>query len=64
MKLLGLKSLIRVKNTNLIKVNKVKIAPNLLKGILKPEAPNQKKWATDITEFNISGNKLYLSPYY
>ena len=23
--------------------------------------PNQK-WATDVTEFNVSGNKLYLSP--
>jgi putative transposase len=28
---------------------------------IKAKAPNQK-WATDITEFNVSGNKLYLSP--
>lgn len=27
----------------------------------KAVAPNQK-WATDITEFNVSGDKLYLSP--
>lgn len=38
-----------------------KIAPNLLQRNFKAEAPNQK-WATDITEFNISGRKLYLSP--
>ena len=27
----------------------------------KAEQPNQK-WATDITEFNVKENKLYLSP--
>ena len=27
----------------------------------KAERPNQK-WATDVTEFNVSGKKLYLSP--
>ena len=61
MKLLGLKSLIRLKKYKSYKGEQGKIAPNLLKRNFKAEAPNQK-WATDITEFNISGNKLYLSP--
>ena len=61
MKLLGLKSLIRVKKYKSYKGEQGKIAPNLLKRKFKAEAPNQK-WATDITEFNISGKKLYLSP--
>jgi transposase InsO family protein len=61
MKLLGLKSLIRVKKYKSYKGEQGKIAPNLLKRNFKAEAPNQK-WATDITEFNISGKKLYLSP--
>lgn len=61
MKLLGLKSLIRVKKYKSYKGEQGKIAPNILKRNFKAAAPNQK-WATDITEFNISGNKLYLSP--
>jgi transposase InsO family protein len=61
MKLLGLKSLIRVKKYKSYKGEQGKIAPNLLQRNFKAEAPNQK-WATDITEFNISGKKLYLSP--
>jgi putative transposase len=61
MKLLGLKSLIRLKKYKSYKGEQGKIAPNLLKRNFKADAPNQK-WATDITEFNISGNKLYLSP--
>ena len=61
MKLLGLKSLIRVKKYKSYKGEQGKIAPNLLQRNFKAEAPNQK-WATDITEFNISGRKLYLSP--
>jgi transposase InsO family protein len=31
-----------------------KIAPNILERNFKAAAPNQ--WATDITEFNVSGN--------
>ena len=61
MKLLGLKSLIRVKKYKSYKGEQGKIAPNLLEIKFKATAPNQK-WATDITEFNISGQKLYLSP--
>jgi len=61
MKLLGLKSIIRVKKYKSYKGEQGKIAPNMLKRNFKATAPNQK-WATDITEFNISGKKLYLSP--
>jgi len=61
MKLLGLKSLIRVKKYKSYKGEQGKITPNILARKFKATAPNQK-WATDITEFNISGKKLYLSP--
>jgi transposase InsO family protein len=61
MKFLGLKSLIRVKKYKSYKGAQGKIAPNILERKFKATAPNQK-WATDITEFNVSGNKLYLSP--
>ena len=61
MKVLGLKSLIRVKKYKSYKGENGKIAPNILQRNFKAQAPNQK-WATDITEFNVSGTKLYLSP--
>jgi putative transposase len=61
MKLLGLKSLIRIKKYKSYKGELGKIAPNILERNFKAVAPNQK-WATDVTEFNVSGNKLYLSP--
>jgi transposase InsO family protein len=61
MKSLGLKSVIRVKKYKSYKGEQGKIAPNLLQRNFKAAAPNQK-WATDITEFNVSGKKLYLSP--
>ena len=38
-----------------------KIAPDLLKRCFEAEKPNQK-WATDVTEFSLFGQKLYLSP--
>ena len=61
MKSLGLKSIIRIKKYNSYKGEQGKIAPNILERNFKATAPNQK-WATDITEFNVSGKKLYLSP--
>ena len=61
MNLLGLKSIIRVKKYKSYKGENGKIAPNILERNFKADAPNQK-WATDITEFNVSGSKLYLSP--
>jgi putative transposase len=61
MGLLGLKRIVRLKKYKSYKGASGKIAPNLLKRDFKATAPNQK-WATDVTEFNVSGNKLYLSP--
>jgi putative transposase len=61
MKLLNLKSVIRLKKYKSYKGEQGKIAPNLLNRTFKAEKPNQK-WATDVTEFNVSGKKLYLSP--
>ena len=61
MRLLGLKSVIRVKKYKSYKGEQGKIAPNILERNFKATVPNQK-WATDITEFNVSGKKLYLSP--
>ena len=61
MGILKLKSVIRLKKYKSYKGECGKIAPNFLNRIFKAEKPNQK-WATDITEFNVSGKKLYLSP--
>lgn len=61
MRELGLKSLIRIKKYKSYKGQRGKIAPNVLQGDFKAASPN-KKWATDITEFKVFGNKLYLSP--
>jgi len=38
-----------------------KIAPNLLNRDFYADKPNQK-WVTDVTEFRLFGEKLYLSP--
>jgi putative transposase len=38
-----------------------RIAPNLLKREFSAQQPNEK-WVTDVTEFNVLGQKLYLSP--
>ena len=38
-----------------------KVAPNLLNRNFTTEKPNEK-WVTDVTEFNLFGEKLYLSP--
>lgn len=38
-----------------------KIAPNLLNRDFYAGKPNQK-WVTDVTEFHLFGEKLYLSP--
>ena len=37
------------------------VAPNLLNRDFRAEKPNQK-WVTDVTEFSLFGEKLYLSP--
>ncbi|OOG18129.1 integrase [Sphingobacterium sp. CZ-UAM] len=38
-----------------------RIAPNVLERNFKASLPNQK-WATDVTQVNIKGEKIYLSP--
>ncbi|SHI01521.1 Transposase InsO and inactivated derivatives [Virgibacillus chiguensis] len=61
MKELGLKSLVRMKKYRSYKGKVGNIAPNILDRNFNAEKPNQK-WVTDITEFKLFGEKLYLSP--
>ena len=61
MKIMGLKSMIRIKKYKSYKGNIGKIAPNILKRNFKADKPNQK-WVTDVTEFALCGQKVYLSP--
>ncbi len=61
MKTLGLKSIVRVKKYRSYRGEQGRIAPNILERNFKADQPN-RKWATDVTEFNVSGSKLYLSP--
>lgn len=61
MKILGLKSIVRVKKYKSYKGEQGMTAPNILNREFTAIHPD-KKWATDLTEFNVSGKKLYLSP--
>jgi putative transposase len=61
MKELGLKCLVRMKKYRSYKGEVGKVAPNILDRNFKAEKPNEK-WVTDITEFKLFGEKLYLSP--
>ena len=62
MKELGLQSIQRPKRRyNSYKGTIGKVADNLLKRNFKADKPNQK-WATDVTEFKVNNEKLYLSP--
>ena len=58
---LGLVCRVRMKKYRSYKGKVGKIAPNLLKRDFHAEKPNQK-WVTDVTEFSLFGQKLYLSP--
>jgi transposase InsO family protein len=58
---LSLKSCIRPKKYKSFRGNVGKIAPNVLKRKFDASRPN-RKWVTDVTEFNVGGQKLYLSP--
>jgi putative transposase len=58
---LGLKCLVRMKKYRSYKGKVGKIAPNILDRNFKAGKPNEK-WVTDITEFKLFGEKLYLSP--
>lgn len=51
---------VRMKKYRSYKGETGKIAPNLLERNFSSTTPNQK-WVTDVTEFNLFGQKLYLS---
>ena len=61
MKELGLVCKVRMKKYHSYKGETGKIAPNLLDRDFSTEKPNEK-WVTDVTEFSLFGQKLYLSP--
>ena len=60
MRELGLVCRARMKKYRFYKGEVGKIAPNLLNRNFHAEKPNQK-WVTDVTEFSLFGEKLYLS---
>jgi putative transposase len=58
---LGLKSIVRMKKYRSYRGRVGKIAPNILERNFQASKPNEK-WVTDVTEFKLHGEKLYLSP--
>jgi transposase InsO family protein len=58
---LGLKSLIRPKKYHSFQGEIGRAAPNVLERKFVAARPNEK-WVTDVTEFNVRGQRLYLSP--
>ncbi|PJJ96449.1 hypothetical protein CO611_08375 [Lysobacteraceae bacterium NML03-0222] len=60
MQALGLKSLVRPKRYHAWRGQQAEV-PNVLNRQFQATQPNQK-WVTDVTEFNVRGQKLYLSP--
>ena len=61
MKEMGIICRVRMKKYRSYKGEVGKIAPNRLERDFNAEKPNQK-WVTDVTEFQLFGQKLYLSP--
>lgn len=62
MNILGLKAIIRKKRKySSYKGTIGKIEDNILNRDFKANKPNQK-WATNVTEFKVNDQKLYLSP--
>ena len=61
MKEQGLVCRVRIKKYRSYKGDVGKIAPNLLNRNFYAQKPNQK-WVTDVTQFSLFGQKLYLSP--
>ncbi|NYT79824.1 IS3 family transposase [Alcaligenaceae bacterium] len=59
--LLGLRSLVRPKKYRSYRGEINSNVPNVLDRQFRADQPNQK-WVTDVTEFNVRGDKLYLSP--
>ena len=58
---LGLKSMVRMKKYKSYKGEAGSIAPNVLKRDFNTSKPHTK-WVTDVTEFLLFGQRLYLSP--
>ncbi|MNM91025.1 Integrase core domain protein [compost metagenome] len=58
---LGLKSVVRPKKYRSYRGTVGKVAMNLLERNFVAQRPNQK-WVTDVTEFKVAQQKLYLSP--
>lgn len=58
---LGLKSLVRPKKYRSFKGDVGRAAPNEMQRCFYAERANEK-WTTDVTEFNVAGKKLFLSP--
>ncbi|MDZ3991042.1 IS3 family transposase ISPsy8 [Pseudomonas sp. Teo4] len=58
---LGLKSVVRPKKYRSYRGCVGKVAKNLLERNFIAQRPNQK-WVTDVTEFKVAQQKLYLSP--
>jgi putative transposase len=61
MQSMGLKSVVRPKKYRSYRGGPNAAAPNVLQRQFNAAQPNQR-WVTDVTEFNIKGEKLYLSP--
>lgn len=61
MKALGLKCMVRMKKYRSYKGLVGKVAPNILARHFQADKPNEK-WVTDMSEFKLFGQKLYLSP--
>ena len=60
MKELGLLCMVRIKKYRSYKGEVGKIAPDLLERNFEAARPNEK-WVTDVTEFHLFGQKIYLS---
>jgi putative transposase len=58
---LNLKSKVRPKRYSSYRGQEGESVDNLLQRNFTADKPNQK-WVTDVTEFNIKGQKVYLSP--
>lgn len=61
MKQLGLFCCVRMKRYNSYRGDVGEVAPDMLQRNFHAEKPNEK-WVTDVTEFHLFGQKLYLSP--
>lgn len=61
MGVLGLKSLVRTKKYKSYKGEIGEASDNHLQRKFSADRPNEK-WVTDVTEFKVAGEKLYLSP--